>query len=348
MMRSTLFVAVLVVVAAVATLAQAPLAIEWSRGPNMPAAVAGGATGIIGEKLIVAGGTFWHTMQAKLFVSWTQLYDLATGTWSMGPDLPRELAYTLTVVVGGEMYLFGGYGQDRVPVADGYILTPVTNPEEGEPGFEWSRGPALPEPLGGVVGGVVDSVIYAVGGSRNSAWTQMSNALHCLDTSDPDAGWKTLAPMPGPPTSGCAATTCGGNLYLFGGYRTNGEPDNVDDAYRYDVAQDRWTRIRRLPVRGRAQTALAYDDRYILIFGPYINSAEDTKIHGSDHGNSAAVIQYDTQEDTYAFLQPMPFAVVEIYFALKGNVLYGVGGEHLFKIRSPYLFIGKVQRLAVQ
>ena len=348
-MRPTLLAAALVVVAALAAPAQAPPAIEWARGPNMPAPVAGGATGIIGEQLIVAGGTFWHTMQAKRFVSWTQLYDVAAGTWSMGPDLPRELAYAFAVVVGGRMYLFGGYGQDRVPIAEGFVLTPVANPGEDEPGFAWSAGPALPEALLGVMGGAVGNFIYAVGGSRDSALTQTSNGLYRLDTGHLDAGWKTLAPMPGPATSGCAVTTCGGNLYVFGGYRTDREPPyNVDNACKYDVALDRWTRIRPLPVRGRAQTALAYDDRYILIFGPYINSAEDVELYGSDHGNTAAVLRYDTQEDTYAFLQPMPFAVTEIYFALKDSVLYGAGGEHLFKIRSPYLFIGHVQRLGVQ
>ncbi len=323
--------------------ADAPLSIAWSQGPNMLQPTAGGMTGMIGDTLILAGGTFWHTMEAKRFLRWTQLYDVQTGIWRMGPDLPRDLAYALSVVVEGKMYTFGGCGQDFTPIANGYILSRVANTEEGKPRFEWSRGPSLPEPAVFTMGAAVGSVIYAVGGSRDYGLTQMSNALYALDTHNLDANWQTLTPMPGPPTSHFAAAACGGNLYVFGGYRTDKEPAyNVDDAYKYDITADTWTRIRRVPFPCRAQTALAYDDRYILIFGPYIASAEDGKVHGSDYGTSAAVFLYDTQEDSYESLQPMPRAVVEIFFVLKNNILYGAGGEQLHKIRSPYLLIGKI------
>ncbi len=314
--------------------AQPPIAIEWSLGPDMLQATAGGMTGIIDETLIVAGGTFWHTKQTKRFVKWTQLYDTATGTWRMGPDLPHEVAYAFNTVVDNRLYAFGGCGQDGEATTEGYILTRVANPEEGQPQFEWSSGPSFPQPAVFTVGGALDDVIYAIG-VANYSLTKISNTLYALDTHNLDAGWKQLPSMPGPPTTLFAATTCGDALYVFGGYRTDRDPPySVDNAYKYDVTTSEWTRIRRLPFDCHAQTALACDDRYIIIFGPYLNSAEETRIHGSDHGNSGAVLLYDTQQDTYQPLQPMPFAVVEVFFGLKDNVLYGAGGEHLYKIRS--------------
>ncbi len=322
--------------------AQSPIAIEWSQGPHMLQATAGGMTGIIDETLIVAGGTFWHTKQTKRFLKWTQLYDIATGTWRMGPDLPHAVAYAFNTVVGNKLYAFGGCGQDGEATTEGYILSPVVNPEEGQPEFEWSPGPSFPQPAVFTMGGAINGVIYAVGAADYSL-TEISNTLYALDTHKLDAGWKQLPSMPGPPTTIFAAATCGDSLYVFGGYRVDRDPAyNVDDAYKYDTTAGEWTRVRRLPFDCRAQTALAYDDRYLMIIGPSLNSAEEAKIHGSDHGNSGAVLLYDTQQDTYEPLQPMPFAVVEIYFGLKDNVLYGAGGEHLYKIRSPYLFIGDI------
>ncbi len=94
-MRTTLLVVVVSLLIVAAVHAQAPISIEWSLGPNMIQADAGGMTGILGDTFIVAGGTFWHTPDAKRFLKWTQLYDINTGKWSMGPDMPREVAYGL-------------------------------------------------------------------------------------------------------------------------------------------------------------------------------------------------------------------------------------------------------------
>jgi len=122
--------------------------------------------------------------------------------------------------------------------------------------------------------------------------------------------------------------------------------ENVDDARRFDVSKQRWERIRDLPFSGRALTALALDDRRILIFGPYVQSAREAAIHGQEHGHSAAVLLYDTAEDRYHHLEPMPHSVVEVFFALHRGTLYGAGGEWLFKVRSPFLFIGQIGRRA--
>ena len=120
-------------------------------------------------------------------------------------------------------------------------------------------------------------------------------------------------------------------------------PDNTDDAWRYDVSDDRWERIRDLPFAARALSALALDERHILIFGPYVQSARDAAIHGQEHGHSAAVLLYDTEADRYHHLNPMPHSVVQIFFGLRDGKVYGAGGEWLYKVRSPFLFIGALQ-----
>ncbi|MGC9318445.1 MAG: Kelch repeat-containing protein [Armatimonadota bacterium] len=339
-MRTLRTILTLTTVPACLAYAEPPVSINWSIGPEMLQANAGGMTGIIGDDMIVAGGTFWHTMDSKRLVNWTQIYDIAEGKWRMGPDMPAERAYAFSVVIGDRMYVMGGCHQDMEPVADGLILSPVRG-EEGVQ-YEWSPGPGLPLPANFMMGGAVGRTIYCTGGA-NGDLSETYNAVYSLNTANPDAGWQEFAEMPGPPTTILAATTCGGDLYAFGGYRVDRDPgENVDDAWKFDTNEGAWTRIRDLPFAGRAVTALAYDDRYIMIFGPYVQSAREAEIHGQDHGHSGAVLLYDTQRDRYEFLEPMPHSVVEIFFGLRGNTLYGAGGEWLYKIRSPFLFIGEV------
>lgn len=320
--------------------AQPPVSINWSLGPDMPCATAGGAVGLIGDEMIVAGGTFWHTPQSKRYVPWTQIYDIGTGRWRMGPDMPAARAYAFSVVIDGRMYVMGGAGQDGRPVAEGWILEPVQD-EEGRH-YRWRTGPGLPIAASFMSGGVIGSVIYCTGGV-NADLSEAYNAVYSFDIAHPAAGWSELATMPGPPTTILAATTCGGALYVFGGYRIDTEPkDNVDDAWRFDVSEGRWERIRDLPFACRAQSALALDDRFIAIMGPYVQSTREAAIHGPEHGHSAAVLLYDTLRDRYYHLEPMPHSVVQVPFVLHGGRLYGAGGEWLYKVRSPFLFIGEI------
>lgn len=342
MMRACLAGGMLLAVVGIAS-ATGPLVLDWSQGPQPPQAQAGAAVGLIGEHLVVAGGTHWPTTDFKRYFAWTQLYNLRTGEWSMGPDLPRELAYAAYTSYDGRLYLFGGCGPDRQPTAESFVLSRTGTDARGHPTFAWSAGPALPEPLVFAVGDRVGSTFYLLAGGRDYDLKSISNDLYALDLRAGKGQWRKLAAMPGPPTAYPGFAACGGKLYAFGGYRTDREtPYNVADAYCYDPASDAWTAVRRLPWAARCLTAIGYDDRYVLLFGPYLASAEEVAVHGQDYGVSGAVLLYDTVTDTYKPLQPMPRALTTIGIVRRGNDLYGVGGELLYKIRSPYLFIGRI------
>ena len=324
---------------AATAVAAPPVQIEWSSGPEMPNPTAGGATGIIGDELIVAGGTFWHTMQSKRYVPWTQIYDITQGRWRLGPDLPSERAYAFSTVIGDALYALGGCGQDGEPRSDGFVLV-----QREKADYAWEHGPDLPVAANFQTGGVIGATIYCTGGA-NADLSETYNAVYALDTRDHDAQWRELAAMPGPPVTLMAGATCGGDLFVFGGYRVDTDPpDNTDNAWRYVVAEDRWERIRDLPFGARALSALALDERRLLIFGPYVQSTRDAAVHGQEHGHSAAVLLYDIEQDRYYPLNPMPHCVVQIFFGLHDGTVYGAGGEWLYKIRSPFLFIGDLIR----
>lgn len=323
--------------------AQVPLTVDWSEGPQPLQAQAGAAVGLTGEHLVVAGGTHWPTTDFKRYFAWTQLYNLRTGQWSMGPDLPRALAYAAYTSYDGRVYLFGGCSPDRQPTAESLVLSRSSAGAAGQTTLAWSSGVALPEPLVFAVGDRVGSTFYLLAGGRDYDLKDISNDLYALDLRTATGQWRRLAAMPGLPTAYPGIAACGRKLYAFGGYRTDREtPYNVADAYCYDPAGNAWTKVRPLPFACRCVTAVGYGDRYVLLFGPYIASAKDVAVHGQDYGVSGAVLLYDTTTDTYTPLQPMPRAVTTIGFARQGNMLYGVGGELLYKIRSPYLFIGTI------
>lgn len=106
------FAVVVAFVPAVAACAGSPVQVEWSMGPEMPNPTAGGATAIIGDDLIVAGGTFWHTMDAKRYVPWPRIYDIASGEWRMGPDLPfAARALSALALDDRRIHIFGPHVQ---------------------------------------------------------------------------------------------------------------------------------------------------------------------------------------------------------------------------------------------
>lgn len=342
MTRAILMIAVLACgVAAVA--ADVPLLLDWSEGPQPLHAQAGAAVGLCGDYMVVAGGTCWPTLDFKRYLAWTQLYNLGTRTWSMAPDLPRDLAYAASCSYKGKVYLFGGCGPDRKPTDECFVFSRTGTTPDGKPTFAWEAGPPLPEPLVFAMGDRIGSTFYVLAGGRDYDLKHISNDLYALDLDAPGKGWTKLAPMPGAPTAYPGFAAAGGKLYAFGGYRTDKEtPYNVRDAYCYNPARNEWQAIWHMPFSARCVTAMGYDSRYVLLFGPYIASARDVAMHGQDYGVSGASVLYDTVYDVYIPLKPMPRALTTISFVRQDDTLYGVGGELLYKIRSPYLFICKM------
>ena len=146
------------------------------------------------------------------------------------------------VRVAGDLYLLGG-GNGPQPQRKVFKLT-----EEG-----WSVTGETPAPrfYPSVVS--VGPTIYVVaGGASMSDLDQCTDEVWALDVST--GGWKTMAPIPGPPRVIQAAAALGRSVYVFGG--STKEPGrrlrNLDDAYRFDTGSGRWTRLGPTPVAARA------------------------------------------------------------------------------------------------
>lgn len=109
-----------------------------------------------------------------------------------------------------------------------------------------------------------------------------------LRLDQPNATWEPMAPYPGGARVSPDSAVAGGDLYVFGGQRSdsvmrsifenllsnyhlfvvpfNGVPE-FRDAYRYNPGANRWHTIRDLPFPMSSGTGVALQGRYILLMG---------------------------------------------------------------------------------
>ncbi len=89
---------------------------------------------------------------------------------------------------------------------------------------------------------VVDNKIYAIGGSSNRGYENITEQYdHVTDT------WSTKAPMP-TAKDNFAVAVYQNKIYTFGGF-TFGDPFSYSNATEvYDPASDNWTTTASMPI----------------------------------------------------------------------------------------------------
>jgi hypothetical protein len=96
----------------------------------------------------------------------TEGYVIDTGEWVIGEDVPVPASAAGVAAIGSQIVVFGGEGPSATPVGaagksfDVYPQTLVYQPESDT----WSRGPNAPLAVHHPAHGVVDDVLYSVGG----------------------------------------------------------------------------------------------------------------------------------------------------------------------------------------
>ncbi|HET7567394.1 MAG TPA: hypothetical protein VFJ91_05340 [Gaiellaceae bacterium] len=206
----------------------------------------------------------------------TQIYDPASDTWTLGPEIPGPARYQPQLAVsGGSLYAFGG--RDGAPgnsdvYAGGYRLD----------GSSWTEVAPVPTPVADpAVATGPDGRIYLFGGvagcpplAEPRAWSCPDGAATSLvQVYDPRTNaWSTAAPMPTARYSG-AAVRAGAGIYVMGG-RVGLTPPVFPPQYPpslatvelYDPVHDRWLAAPQLEI-GRAQEAAARVDGEVWVFG---------------------------------------------------------------------------------
>ena len=152
----------------------------------------GAVAGVVGGRLVVAGG--WcdgHLSSVEAY----------TGTgWTLLPPMPHYAWLATGCVLNGRLYVMGGYRSNKLQVLE------MTE----ENGLAWTVKADLPATRWGAASTVHEGKIWVIGG------TIAGEPSASVDTYDADADtWATGPPLPFPQQD-CTATAIDGRVYLCG------------------------------------------------------------------------------------------------------------------------------------
>lgn len=178
-----------------------PKADRWEELEPMPFRRGAMAAGVIGDRLIVAGGADGVGNETDR----VDAYSFRTRTWERLADMPTGREHTGAAVVGGRLYVVGGRSGD----ADDLRVAERYDPRQDE----WTSLPDLPVGAGGLSALAVDGKVITIGGGSDTKGT-VTGAVQQLD---PRTGrWRRLPGMR-TPRHGHAAAAVDDRLWALGG-----------------------------------------------------------------------------------------------------------------------------------
>jgi N-acetylneuraminic acid mutarotase len=261
----------------------------WRTAAPMPTKRTEVAAATLDGKIYVVGGfekpSLGNVMNFAITPS-VEAYDPVMDRWTSKAPLPVGLHHVGIGVVGGRLYVIGGYTKSGFtvwnPVATVYAYDPATD--------NWTERAPMPTARGALSVTEHDGKLYAIGGYDRKA----NNAQ--VEVYDPAQNvWTSGAPMP-TPRDHLATATVTGKIYAIGGRIDGDYSRNLAVTERYDPTTDRWTPVSDLPTARSGITAAVVDGR-IYVFG-------GEKAVGTFQENEA----YDSARDTWQSMAPMPTA----------------------------------------
>jgi len=233
--------------------------------------------------------------------TWIAKAPISTPRHGLGVGVVNGLLYA----VGGQITHtgVGGY-TEYFSTVEAY--NPSTN--------SWSSKAPLPTPRGGVTVGVVEGILYALGGYGS----QTKPTLDTMNAYEPVRNaWTTRAPMP-TPRSGFALGVAGGTLYAVGGWATNNGPTGLVEAY--DPITNKWTTKAPLPSPRVALSVGVVNGILYAVGGACCSPGHGSRIFGT-------VEAYDPATNNWTTKAPMPTPRYYVAVAVVNRILYAVGGN---------------------
>lgn len=181
----------------------------WTTRAPMPTARAGGGVAVVEGRLYVAGG---RPPRGSDFAA----YDPAADRWEVLPALPTQRNHVGMVSIGRRVYVVGGRtgAGFETPTLDRVEVYDVAT-------GQWSAGPPLPKPRGGVNAIQAHGYLHVFGGEGNPAAANGVFPDH--DVLDPVRGtWYRLPDMPVPVHGVTGAAFLNGLIHLPGGGISSG------------------------------------------------------------------------------------------------------------------------------
>lgn len=203
-----------------------PVANIWTSKTAMPTVRHQAGAAAVNDILYVIGGFDASSSQPLAVV---EAYDPASNTWSTKSPMPTTRGAFAIGVVSNVIYAVGGNNFSGVNESGGRTV------EAYDPASDsWTTKAAMPTPRYMVAGGVVNNILYAVGGAALLSGTLMTT----VEAYDPASNtWSAKAPLPAARVSQCIGSI-NGILYLAsGGNRPAIEPTVL----AYDPLANVWS-----------------------------------------------------------------------------------------------------------
>jgi Kelch motif/Galactose oxidase, central domain len=173
---------------------------RWSRLPDMPAPRAAGAVGVLGDRLIWAGGAENSVAQPDAFA-----YDFRTRRWSRLASMHTRREHVGEATLDGKLYVLGGRAPQSLAVDTAERFDPRTG--------QWETLPAMLVPSGGLAAVSLDDAVVAVSGGDDAAETVTGAVQEFNPASDK---WRLL-PALRTARHGHGAAVADDEVWVFGG-----------------------------------------------------------------------------------------------------------------------------------
>jgi N-acetylneuraminic acid mutarotase len=163
---------------------------SWSTKESMPYSVAAYASAVSDGKIYVIGGQDEY-LDNQIDVNFTQIYDVANNSWSLGSPTPIAVMNAAAGATTGTMapkriYLFGGYPNGGIGATN---LTQVYDIQNNT----WTYGASMPIARAHFATATIEDSIYTIGG--NSLITRPVTTA--VDVYTP-YGYEIVQPTPSP------------------------------------------------------------------------------------------------------------------------------------------------------
>lgn len=329
----------------------------WTTKAPIPNPVVQYASGVVDGKIFIIGGQNEFADSKNLAL--VQIYDPSTDTWSFGTSMPNVVwqaaaGATTGVWAPKRIYVFGGLPEHSL---FGTNITQVYNPEADS----WTFGASMPTSRFNFAVGVVNDVLYALGGSpffnlQGNAiaanelyipfsydgplppyWSPPSSPSPSPTTSPSD----TLTPSPSPTTSptpsigtwetmspmsqgilGAGVAAVNSKIYVIGGI----SEDFLGTNQVYDPASDTWTTKNAMPTSRSAFATAVYENKIYCIGG-----GGDFGVEGVTGLNQV----YDPETDSWETKTAMPTARQFLCANVVNDKIYLIGGSKPVNLNAP-------------
>ncbi|MEL7540932.1 MAG: kelch repeat-containing protein [Pseudomonadota bacterium] len=286
----------------------------WRTGPTLPFAVQEIYPTRHQDRIHLAGGFISDGDSISGVTDRHIVLDTASGAWSDLAKLPVPRHHPNLISFQDQLLAIGGFQAESEQAA--WVMQP------GVWIFDdnvWTDGPALPQPNGESVTGVLGDDLHVCGGrapsgASNQTWNDHTDIGDHFVLSDLGGIWEKSAPLPTPRNS-AAAATIGTDWHVVGG-RTVAD-GNTPAHEIYDPAEDRWRRAAPMP-QGQGGLAAASVGGMLYAFG------------GEFFNNGGGVYPeawaYDPGTDAWIALPDMPHPRHGLGAVVLGDEIYVIGG----------------------